>query len=107
MQRALRALAYVAALVASTAISALAVARLLPLIPGGALGFVLTTLGVVTVALVVAALERSLPWGASMQAAREPKPAWLRGHSQLLAGHAPLPLATGVVLGSLLAVRLS
>lgn len=106
MQRALRSLTYLVALVASTAVSSLVVAQILALLPDGALGFLLAALVVASMALGVTVIERALFWGAWLEPRGEPKPASLRAHSKLMAGHAPLPLTMCVVLGALLAVRL-
>ena len=96
-----------AALLVSAAMSFFAVAQFLPLLPGGALGFLVAALVVVAAAIGVVTFERAFVWGTWLQPRGEPIPTSLRSSSVLLSGHAPPPFATGLVLGALLAARLS
>ena len=74
MQRALQGFSYMVALLVSTAISLYAVAQLLPLLPGGALGFLVAALMVVAAAIGLVVFERTLVWNARQRPRREPLP---------------------------------
>lgn len=106
MYRVLQDLAYMVGLAVSTAISMFAVVHLLLLLPGGAFGFLVAALVVAVAAIGAAVFERAFVWNAWYRRHREPLPEWLNSESALLSGFAPQPLATGVIVGALLALKL-
>lgn len=102
----LRALAYILALTSSATVTACLATLGLSVLPKDGSGLVILVLAITLTAGGVALLESKLRWRCWLEE-KSLLPPGRSIRSSLLRGQAPLPVSFGVVLGVLIAVRLS